>query len=305
MKTPILLLVFNRPSTTRLVFEAIQQAQPEQLFIAADGPRPDRISDAELCRETRSILNNVNWKCKVHTLFRETNIGCRNAVSSAINWFFAQVDEGIILEDDCLPHQTFFPYCEKLLEYYRHDSRIMQICGSNFQFGQHRGDGSYYFSKYSHIWGWASWQRAWQLYDVDMKTFPTFKDQRCIESIFSEPRVQQYWMMNFQKMYEKKIDTWDYQWVYAIWSNNGLSIIPNTNLVSNIGFGEDATHTKSPNTVGSNQLISSMNEIIHPTFVLQNKIADEYSSKRLYTYDGKWITLIKRQQKKIKNFITK
>ncbi len=299
VQTPILFLIFNRPDETKKVFEAIRQAQPSQLFIAADGARPERSEEAEICQRTRAVVKNIDWDCKVNTLFRDTNLGCKYAVSGAINWFFSNVSEGIILEDDIVPDPSFFKFCEILLEKYRHDTRIMQICGANFQFGRQRGDGGYYFSRYNHVWGWATWKRAWQLYDVDIKTFPAFKQQRCIETIFYDPIIQQYWTRAFERMYRKEIDTWDYQWTYAIWCNNGLSIIPNINLVSNIGFGQNATHTTDSSAVEANHPTYPMKEIIHPTFVLLNNEADDYTSARLYLSNKKLIAKIKRYIKRV------
>jgi hypothetical protein len=172
--TPVLFLIFNRPNTTEQVFEAIAKAKPRCLFVAADGPRTDKEGEAEKCQAVRDIIKRVDWDCEVKTLFREQNLGCKEAVSSAITWFFEQVEEGIILEDDCLPSDSFFSFCAELLEKYRDDKRIMMISGDNFQDGIQRGDASYYFSSVPWIWGWATWRRAWRLYDREMQTFPSF-----------------------------------------------------------------------------------------------------------------------------------
>lgn len=169
---PILFIIFNRPETTKAVFHEIRKNQPFQLFVAADGPRREIFEDIENCRKVREIIQLIDWECNVQTLFRDENLGCKIAVSSAIDWFFSQVDEGIILEDDCLPDQSFFPFCQELLEKYRYDAKIMMIGGSNFQFNKNKFEYSYYFSRYFHIWGWASWKRAWQFYDVEMKAWP-------------------------------------------------------------------------------------------------------------------------------------
>jgi hypothetical protein len=283
MHTPILFLIFNRPQETQKVFEAIRKVQPNQLFVAADGPRTNKIGEKDICAQTRAIVNGIDWDCKVTTLFREDNLGCRHAVSSAIDWFFSQVPEGIILEDDCIPDPSFFSFCETLLEKYRFDTRIMHICGSNFQFGNKRGEASYYFSRYNHVWGWASWSRAWRLYDVNIRTLPKFKEERYIESIFSDPYICNYWVRNFEKIYRNEIDTWDYQWTYCIWANNGLSIIPNTNLITNIGFDGNATHTKSSKTIGAHQEAGSLDTLQHPTFIAPHVVADNYSTNMLYS----------------------
>ena len=255
LTTPVLFMIFNRPDTTQKVFNAIRQAKPKQLFIAADGPREGTEGEKEKCEQARKVIEQVDWNCEVKTLFRDKNLGCKIADTFAIDWFFENVDEGIILEDDCLPSQSFFWFCQELLEYYRADTRIMMISGNNFQFGKVRGEGSYYFSKYAHLWGWATWRRAWRYYDVDMKSFEKFKIESQINNIFRIKQQQKYWTKIFQSVYDGKIDTWCYQWAYTCFINNGLCIMPNVNLVSNIGFGADSTHTKEENNIFSNTYI--------------------------------------------------
>lgn len=242
LKTPLLFIVFNRPDTTERVFEEIKKQKPKYLYVAADGPRNEQ--EKSLCEQTRAIVNRVDWECEVKTLFRDRNLGCKRAVSSAIDWFFSNVEEGIILEDDCLPSQAFFPYCESLLEKYRHDARIMHISGENpIDTDIKIGNGSYYFAKTAHVWGWAGWKRAWSQYDVEMNSYEAFKRGNKIADVFHRKEEQQYWLKIFDRVTQGKIDTWDYQWMYALYVNNGLSAIPNENLISNIGFGEQATHT--------------------------------------------------------------
>jgi hypothetical protein len=168
---PILFLVFNRPDTTRQVFEKIREVRPHQLFIGADGPRKAKITEKEQCNLVRKISTNVDWDCNVHTFFRESNLGCKQAVSSSISWFFNFVDQRIILEDDCLPEIAFFKYCEHLLEYYHEDDTVMHIAGTNLNWTNYRGNSSYFFSYYSPILGWASWKRSWEKYDVHMRNY--------------------------------------------------------------------------------------------------------------------------------------
>jgi len=279
LTTPVLFLIFNRPDTTHKVFNAIRQAKPKQLFVAADGPRPDKEGEIEKCQKARQIATSVNWDCEVKTLFRDRNLGCKIAVSSAIDWFFENIEEGIILEDDCLPSQSFFWFCQELLEYYRSDTRIMMVSGDNFQFGNIRGEGSYYFSKYAHIWGWATWRRAWKHYDVNMKNFKDFLKSNQVINIFSIKQQQKYWMNVFQKVYNNEINTWDYQWAYTCFINNGLCIMPNVNLVSNIGFSKEALHTKDGDSIFSKMEAKEITEVIHPEFVLADQEADLLTSK--------------------------
>lgn len=182
--TPILFLIFNRPETTERVFQQIRKIQPRQLFVSADGPRPTKIGEQETCEQVQKIIQKIDWKCDLKTNYSEKNLGCRVAVSSGINWFFNHVYEGIILEDDCVPDISFFHFCETMLEYYRNDERIMHIGGFNYQDGIIRGSGSYYFSQLSHIWGWATWKRAWDKYDVNVSTYLNYSSRNCFLRCF-------------------------------------------------------------------------------------------------------------------------
>jgi len=280
--TPVLFMIFNRPDTTQKVFNAIRQAKPKQLFIAADGPKEGTEGEKEKCEQARKVIEQVDWDCEVKTLFSDKNLGCKIAVTSAIDWFFKNVEEGIILEDDCLPSQSFFWFCRELLGHYRDDTRITMISGNNFQFGKVRGEGSYYFSKYAHLWGWATWRRAWKCFDVNMKNFEEFKKEAQINNVFNIKQQQKYWTKIFQSVYDGKIDTWCYQWVYNCLINNGLCIMPNVNLVSNTGFGIDSTHTKDKNSIFSKMEAKDITEIIHPKFVLANQEADLLVSKLFF-----------------------
>jgi hypothetical protein len=229
-----------------------------------------------LCEKTRSIINQIDWDCELKTNYKKKNQGCKVGVSSGISWFFENVEEGIILEDDCLPNSTFFTFCEAMLKKYKNDKRIMHIGGTNFQEGRERGDGSYYFSKYVHVWGWATWRRAWSLYDVRIESFPTYLSHKYHEQLFSKKEYD-YWNKYFQKVYNNELDTWDYQWFYTNLINNGLSIIPNKNLVSDLGFGEMATHTTQNIHPMANMEMLEMNIISDPTFMIRNDAADKFS----------------------------
>jgi hypothetical protein len=273
--TPVVLLIFRRPDLTEQVFEQIRLVKPAKLLVVADGPRDQ--SEAEICNQTRAIVENVDWDCEVSLNFSDVNLGCRKRISSGLNWVFSQVDEAIILEDDCLPSLCFFDFCQSLIDKYRYDQRIMAISGNNMQLGKTRTSYSYYFSKYFHSWGWATWKRAWQYFDVDMKTWPEFIKDNLIDFCCEDFYEKKYWLDIFQRVYEKQINTsWDYQWLYAIWGQSGLTIIPDVNLVSNIGFGEDATHT-TVNSPFSNLPSYDIPLIEHPSFVIRNSQADQFT----------------------------
>jgi len=274
LNVPLLFLIFNRPDTTQQVFNEIRKAQPAQLFVAADGPRKNQVADYELCKKTREIIRQVDWDCRVFTRFQDENLGCRHAVSSAITWFFSNVEEGIILEDDCIPDQSFFRFCQELLEKYRDDERIMMVSGNNFQFGKRRTNYSYYFSKYFHIWGWATWKRAWNYYDVDMKSWPKIKDGRWLIDILKDKNAEKFWEKIFENTYRGTINTWDFQWVFSCWIQNGLAILPNVNLVKNIGFDGNATHTKGKNKQANLSVNSIHFPLKNPEFVIADNEAD-------------------------------
>ena len=275
--TPVLFLMFNRPDTTRQVFEAIRKVRPKQLFIAADGPRDNRPDDIEKCRQTREIVSHIDWDCEVKTLFRESNLSCKYAVSEAIDWFFDNVEEGIILEDDTLPDSSFFFFCQELLARYRTDTRIMHIGGANFQLKKKRGNASYYFSNYNHNWGWATWRRAWKHYDVKLTEYHHFVRSNKIDSIMQNKLQKQYWLDTFNNTKTGELNTWDHQWTFAIWDNAGISILPNTNLVLNIGFGDASTHTRQANRRYSLVTMGNISHIIHPEEVIVDTKADDFT----------------------------
>lgn len=238
---PVLLLVFNRPDTTSLVFEAIRKVRPIKLYVAADGPRENWHGESRLCEETREIVKKVDWDCSVETLFRVKNLGCKIAVSSALGWFFANEEYGIVLEDDCLPSESFFEYCKELLIKYRFNERVMHIGGQHFLNNIETPQDSYYFTQYPHIWGWASWRRAWLKYDVDIQQMDKFNLQK-LPNMFSSKKQRIHLKKHLYLTRIGKLNTWDYQWTYSILNNGGVAISPTKNLVVNLGFTNQNTH---------------------------------------------------------------
>lgn len=246
MQTAVLLLAFNRPDTTRLVLERIRQARPPRLYVACDAARAGRPQEAAAVAEVRALVEElVDWPCNLHTLYREQNLGCKMAVSGAISWFFAQEEMGIILEDDCLPDLSFFPYCETLLERFKDDERIFMISGNNFQRGKATSAHSYYYSWLTHIWGWASWRRSWERVDLEMKQWPAFMAAGGVQQIYPKKRYAKVWERTFERYLAGKYNTWDYPLLFASWWHRQLTVLPEVNLVSNIGFGGTHTHTAS------------------------------------------------------------
>ena len=276
LNTPVALLIFNRPDTTERVFNAIAKGRPPKLLVVADGPRPKREGEAELCAQTRAIINRVDWDCEVITEFADSNMGCKRRVASGIDWIFEQVEESIILEDDCLPDPSFFRYCEEMLTRYRDNERVGMVSGGNLQFGRQRGTGSYYFSKYTHIWGWASWRRAWKHYDRDLTLWPAFRDEGLLTQFFETPGEQEYWRNSFQWVHEGSLDTWDVSWTFTAITHGMLQVVPNVNLISNIGFGANATHTHVVGVHANMPTQPIEFPLVHPTFVLADMKADRY-----------------------------
>lgn len=298
LKTPILMIVWTRPDLTRQVFEQIRKVRPRQLFIAGDAGRHPE--EQAKCDKAREILKEVDWPCEVKTLFQVKNLGCKYGISTAVTWFFNNVEEGIILEDDCLPDESFFYYCQELLEKYRDDKRIMHISGDNFQQTNKNFacNGDYYFSRIAHEWGWATWRRAWNLYDISMSNWPLAKKSGLLYDIFKNGAVAYYWGHMFDdhsnKKMERKMDAWDGQWVFACLYNNGLCINPRTNLVSNIGFRADARRTSNPNDELANLPLQSVEiPLTHPDEIKVNEVADYYTHKYIYNINRYRIQQIK------------
>jgi len=248
LNTPVALFAFNRPATTLRVFEAIAAVRPARLLLVADGPRPDRPGEAEACRRVRDIMGRVDWPCEVSTNFAAANLGCQERVISGLDWVFSLVEEAIILEDDCLPDPSFFPFCHELLHKYRGDNRIAYISGCNlqekYQSNYLRDGASYFFSQIGGIWGWATWRSEWRLYDRHLSDWPEIKKNNKLADIFDQAKIVSYWTKIFDSMHEKRgPNTWDYQWFYTGLTQNKITIVPSVNLIANIGFGKDATHT--------------------------------------------------------------
>lgn len=273
MNTPVAFIIFNRPDVTRRVFDAIARAQPKRLLVVADGPRNSE--EAEKCWETRAIIEQVNWDCEVLSNFSDVNIGCKGRVSSGLDWVFENCEEAIILEDDCLPHESFFPFCEELLERFRNDERVGMICGSNFQQGTRVSTDSYFFTLNVTAWGWASWRRAWQNYDVSMNRWPALRESDWLEDLLVNPVAVKYWRETLESTYLGEQNTWDYQFFFSWWASNALAAIPQTNLVTNIGFGDASTHTRDTlPTMANLPLVGMEFPLKHPTAIEINREAD-------------------------------
>lgn len=282
--TPVALMLFNRPEPTRLVFQAVREARPARLLLVADGPRPGRAGEAELCAEVRRIVGAVDWPCQVSTNYSEVNLGCGARMATGIDWVFEQVEEAIILEDDCVPHPSFFRYCQELLEKYRSDTRVMHIAGNNSGIAGSSGGASYYFSRYTHCWGWATWRRAWRCYDFAVAGLGEALAAGRLEGIFARRHELRGWLERFRQVHgDRAKHTWDYQWTFACWNHGGLSILPNRNLISNVGFGPDATHTTDSGSSFACLPVAAMEfPLRHPCAVERDVEADQRAQREIF-----------------------
>jgi hypothetical protein len=298
LNTPVALIIFNRPDTTERVFAEIAKAKPPILLVVADGPRENRPEEAQRCERARAIVAQVDWPCQVLTNYADANMGCKIRVASGIDWIFEMVEEAIILEDDCLPEPTFFRFCEEMLIRYRDDERISMVSGGNLQFGQRRGLGSYYFSRYTHIWGWATWRRAWQHYDRDISRWPKLREEGWIESMFKNKGEHAYWSNSFDAVHSGELDTWDCSWTFACMLRGMLQISPNVNLISNIGFGPGATHTQIIG-IHANMPTEPMRfPLVHPEVVVPSREGDDFISN-----DQIAPSFAKRQWRRLKKYL--
>ena len=300
-KTPILFALFKDPETTLKVFDAIRKEKPQKLYISADGPRLDVPGEREECELTRSILSKIDWTCDVKTKFSDVNLGIKKGTSSAISWFFENEDEGIILEHDDLPTRSFFPFCETLLERHRENKRIMHIGGSNLMFGQNCGNGSYYYSRIAQTWGFATWKDRWKLWDGEIKDFPDFRDGNYINNYFFSTFAKEFWNDKFQEIYEgHNSTTWAFPWIFALMIRDAVSITPNVNLVSNIGFNPKAVHSRDLKHKYNNVPRHEMEELIDPPFIIPDVTADEFMVR-----DMAWEPFPRILRKKVRKHLKK
>jgi hypothetical protein len=283
LQTPVALILYNRLETTSRVFAAIRRARPAMLLLLADGPDPDRPADADRCAAARAVVERVDWSCTVLADYADEHLGIKRRVDSGLDWLFGQVEEAIILEDDCLPDPSFFPFCAELLARYRRREQVMAISGNNFLRGRHRTAYSYHFSRYPLIWGWATWRRAWRRYDRTVRRWPGLDAGGWLREVLESPAAVHYWSHVFQQNYET-LENWDYAWILSCWAHRGLSITPSVNLVSNIGFLPDATHTRDPSSPFANLATERMQfPLRHPHEVRRDEQADAVTEQSAFS----------------------
>ncbi|HUJ10299.1 MAG TPA: glycosyltransferase family 2 protein [Verrucomicrobiae bacterium] len=305
MQSPVALIVFNRPDVTARVAGVIAKARPPKVFVVADGPRSNRPEDVQKCVATRAIIDRIDWPCEVIRKYADVNLGCGMGPATGLDWVFEHTDRAIILEDDCLAHPSFFRYCDELLEKYCDDERIMQIAGSNFQCGHRRGAYSYFFSRFKICWGWATWRRAWRHMDMGVKLWSEFREGAWLRDLVGDIRAVQHWTEKFDHAYRAggKVDYWDYQWLFSTWAQNGLCIMPNANLVSNVGFDAEATHTTSTESRWARLPLQEISfPLEHPPIVIRDKEADDFFVKEVVLTDlAQPESLWRRMAQKLRN----
>ena len=280
LKIPVLLLIYKRPDLTKQLISSLSKIKPIKLYVVADGPKNEE--EKRKVKETRDLIDKIDWECEIKRNYADKNMGLRRRVPSGIDWFFEHEEEGIILEDDLVPHPSFFGFCEVLLERYKDDERVVSISGNNFQFGKLSMKENYYFSRYVHSWGWATWKRAWEKYDNKMGDWPRIKKEGWLRNYLGDSFLARFWTKMFDLVYKNEIDSWAYVWTYSNFIQSGLTIIPDRNLVKNIGFGTQATHTK---IVGKMSFVSTKkmpSTLKHPSFVMRNTEADRNTERVLY-----------------------
>ena len=291
LKSPVLFIIFNRPHCTKMVFEKIRAAKPPRLYIAADGPRENHFHDIENCSNTRLICKQIDWDCELNILYQERNIGCKSAVIAALKWFFEKEDMGIILEDDCVPDVSFFLFCDEMLAKYKDDEKIFSINGSNLGYDLKDGN-SYSFARFMNMWGWASWRRCAAKIDYDLVEWTQEKAplytmyKRLRQHVFDlDIHWYKYWKHKFDCIAFDKWDTWDWQWIYYQTKSKQLSIIPAVNLVNNIGFNEDATHTQNADNLAAGLPTRQIDlPCIHPVDVKPGLKYEEDYVKWIWCY---------------------
>ena len=282
INSPIVLICFNRPNETKKVLNKIKSIRPQKLFIIMDGPRKNNVKDKINCKKVEKIVSNLQLSCKILKNFSNKNLGLKKRIKTGLNWVFTKTDKAIILEDDCLPRKDFFYFCDNLLEYYKYSKKVRFITGNNFQNKNYKFVNSYYFSKYSHIWGWATWRDSWKLYKDNDLTWEKYLNSKKFEEICPKIIERRYWRSMFQKVRKGKLKSWSLYFLFSLWKAKGLTATPKFNLVRNLGFNKKGTNTKNMDIFLNNKYLKLGKDLNHPNEILQNISADNYVFNNVY-----------------------
>jgi len=293
ISTPIVIFIYKRSDNLDRVIAGVRKVKPKELYIVSDGPK-NEMESAQIEKTRVQLETLINWPCKVHKNYAEKNLGLKERFSTGIDWVFETAGSAIFIEDDCIADPTFFKFCDELLERYKDDKRIMTISGNNFQFGSQPTKYSYYFSRYPHVWGWATWKRAWKCYDGDISDWPSRRNSSWLKDVTHGFIISKFWKYIFDRLYGGKINTWDYQLTYASFKNHGLNIIPSVNLVTNVGYGADSTNIKKLNITIGVPTSSMQFPLVHPKHFVVDDIADRRIDNLVYLHSlGKLSLFVK------------
>ncbi|MBP9669844.1 glycosyltransferase family 2 protein [Candidatus Woesebacteria bacterium] len=293
MSAAITIFIYKRPENLEAIISVLREFHPAKIFLIADGPKNK--SEALVVKKTREKIESlIDWPCQVYKNYSEVNMGLKGRFKTGIDWVFSHCNKAIFIEDDCIPNYTFFEFCDELLEKYKDDKRIMTISGNNFEFGKHQSKESYHFSLYPHVWGWATWKRAWADYDSDISDWPLLRNTPWLRTVLGGFVISKFWKYIFDRLYKGEINTWDYQLAYASWKTGSLHIVPSINLVSNVGYGRESTNIKHKNKTLYVPARPIHFPLIHPKQIIANKAADRLIDNLVYVHPlGKVSLLIK------------
>lgn len=293
MSTAVAIFIYKRPENLEAIISVLKEFHPARILLIADGPKNK--SEALVVKNTREKIESlIDWPCQVYKNYSLVNMGLKERFKTGIDWVFNHCDKAIFIEDDCIPNYTFFEFCTELLEKYIDDKRVMTISGNNFEFGKGKSKDSYHFSQYPHVWGWATWKRAWADYDSDISDWPSLRNTPWLRIVLGGFIISKFWKYIFDRLYASKINTWDYQLAYASWKTGSLHIVPSINLVSNVGYGRESTNIKHKNKTLYVPARPIHFPLIHPKQIIANKEADRLVDNLVYVHPiGKVSLLIK------------
>ena len=283
--SPVLIIIFNRPNFVKKLIDTLRQVRPSKIYVVADGPREGVSEDLDKCYQAKKQIDEIDWECDIQKKYSEINLGCGLNPSEGISWALSRSEKVIILEDDCLPNIDFFKYCDELLDLYLDDERIMMISGNNHTFGKFNFNHSYEFTHHTQTYGWGTWRRAWNRYDLTMKIWPEYRTLTWLQEKTGSKKSAEFWYRIFEMCYQNELESaWDYQWTFCCWINQGLNIIPKENLVTNVGFNSEGTHEIDPDHLIAEVPVNQIDfPLVHPLIFQNNKKLDRVIQSVIYT----------------------
>lgn len=297
---PILILAWKRPEKLKLLILKLKSAKPNKIYVSIDGPNNDRLCIKKV-KETKDIIDKeINWKCSLSKNYETKNIGCKNAVSKGISWLFRFEEYGIILEEDCIPDLSFLLFAEAMLNKYKKDKSVFTITGDCFVKNSNKYKETYYYSKYPHCWGWATWKDRWDNFDSEIKFWPLLKQSKKWKRIHPNLLERIYWNKIMDRVFKNEIDSWAYPWAGSIWNKEGKTVTPMLNLVTNLGFEEDGTHTLDKKSKLGNKPVYEIKQFIGP----KNREKNFHLDKECF-YSTFFVISFKKLIHLLKNYLFK